>query len=162
MMLDMPQWLRNVLSSLQCPHCKESLHHQGITAVGVRCSTQRSPTKTVMFLEYLCPSCEELAILEMNPMTLQQFCRDMAQAYMKDRASGPRKPRCQHADRNEGSVVPSVLPGTPMHPISLQEIRHFRQSLRRLNLQVASRSWRHFLRRLDAERYLEDAGEDSA
>tara|TARA_Y100000310_G_scaffold57488_2_gene52694 strand:+ start:27195 stop:27749 length:555 start_codon:yes stop_codon:yes gene_type:complete len=73
-MRDIPQWILKTLKDdkLLCRKCEDSMNAKNIRACGIRRS-YKNAKKEVLFLEIWCLTCEELAIYEIEDMSLIEF-----------------------------------------------------------------------------------------
>ncbi len=79
-MLDLPKWLKDILSELKCPGCKKDLQPEAINAEGIRKSAVYK-NKTAYFIEYHCPFCKQSSTLELNAMTVEDWVMQMFDQY---------------------------------------------------------------------------------
>ena len=62
----LPRWLLNKFKNdgFTCPTCALSFDQKGVYAVGIK-DSYADNTKSVPFIEYCCPSCEEKKLIEL-------------------------------------------------------------------------------------------------
>ena len=74
-MLEIPKWIKDVIErdGCGCRKCKNAFSQENIISVGVR-NGHRDSDVSVAFFEYLCPTCQTVAMIELPfEMTLVEF-----------------------------------------------------------------------------------------
>lgn len=82
-MIDLPNWLKDSLSSYKCLHCKKHMVEDHITGVGIRQSSKYKD-KTVFFFEYDCPFCENRLFVELDLMSVEDYVFSMIEQYSEE------------------------------------------------------------------------------
>jgi len=123
-MTDIPEWLKSEMKSHECVFCNSKADIEGVAGLGIRNSSKHKG-KTVFFYEYRCPKCSKIAILELNPMSVEEFVMKMIDEYSNEEV--PDVSVDKKANKSKGSGI------------SKEDISKFKKSFNKV------KNWDEFL-----------------
>ena len=80
-MIDLPQWLENKVTEIECPNCGRNIQLETIVGIGIKEHKEGSKKQSYLFIEHTCGYCSKTYGFDLTTYDVKEFVFDMIEKY---------------------------------------------------------------------------------